>query len=52
MQGLANEAGARQLCLFHHDPSHDDDFLDGLAAEANDARPGTITAREGQIIDL
>jgi phosphoribosyl 1,2-cyclic phosphodiesterase len=49
---LANEAGARQLCLFHHDPSHDDDFMDGLAAEANDARPGTITAREGQIIDL
>jgi phosphoribosyl 1,2-cyclic phosphodiesterase len=49
---LANEAGAKQLCLFHHDPSHDDDFMDALAAEANDARPGTITAREGQIIDL
>jgi phosphoribosyl 1,2-cyclic phosphodiesterase len=49
---LAEEAGAKQLCLFHHDPSHDDDFLDLLAAEANDARPGTITAREGQIIDL
>lgn len=49
---LANEAGAKQLCLFHHDPSHDDDFLDSLAADANDERPGTITAREGQIIDL
>ena len=49
---LAEEAGAKQLCLFHHDPSHDDDFMDALAAEANDARPGTITAREGQIIDL
>jgi phosphoribosyl 1,2-cyclic phosphodiesterase len=49
---LANEADAKQLCLFHHDPSHDDDFLDSLAADANDERPGTITAREGQIIDL
>jgi len=49
---LANEAGAKQLCLFHHEPSHDDDFMDALAADANDARPGTITAREGQIIDL
>ena len=49
---LADEAGAKQLCLFHHDPSHDDDFMDALAADANDARPGTITAREGQIIDL
>ena len=49
---LANEAGAKQLCLFHHDPSHDDDFMDYLAADANAARPGTITAREGQIIDL
>jgi phosphoribosyl 1,2-cyclic phosphodiesterase len=49
---LANEADARQLCLFHHDPSHDDAFMDSLAADANDARPGTITAREGQIIDL
>lgn len=49
---LANEAGAKQLCLFHHDPSHDDDFMDALAADASDARPGTITAREGQIVDL
>jgi phosphoribosyl 1,2-cyclic phosphodiesterase len=49
---LADEAGAKQLCLFHHDPSHDDDFMDALAAEAEDARPGTTTAREGQIIDL
>jgi phosphoribosyl 1,2-cyclic phosphodiesterase len=49
---LVEKAGAKQLCLFHHDPSHDDDFMDALAAEANDARAGTITAREGQIIEL
>src|SRR5262249_4732821 len=49
---LANEADVKHLCLFHHDPSHDDDFMDKLAAEANDVRAGTIVAREGQIIDL
>jgi phosphoribosyl 1,2-cyclic phosphodiesterase len=49
---MADEAGVKHLCLFHHDPSHDDDFMDTLAAEANDVRAGTIVAREGQIIDL
>jgi phosphoribosyl 1,2-cyclic phosphodiesterase len=49
---LAEEADAKKLCLFHHHPSHDDHFMDALAAAANDARPGTITAREGQIIEL
>ena len=49
---MANEAGVKHLCLFHHDPAHDDDFMDRLAAEANDVRAGTIVAREGQIIDL
>ena len=49
---MADEAGVKHLCLFHHDPSHDDDFMDTMAAEANDVRAGTIVAREGQIIDL
>jgi phosphoribosyl 1,2-cyclic phosphodiesterase len=49
---LADKANVKHLCLFHHDPTHDDDFMDRLAAEANDAREGTVTAREGQIIDL
>jgi phosphoribosyl 1,2-cyclic phosphodiesterase len=49
---LANEAGAKTLCLFHHDPSHDDTFMDDLAAKAAAARPGTIAARDGLAIDL
>ena len=49
---LAEKANVKNLCLFHHDPSHDDYYMDTLASEANDARPGTVTAREGQIIDL
>ena len=31
---VARQAGARSLVMFHHDPSHDDDALDRLAAEA------------------
>jgi phosphoribosyl 1,2-cyclic phosphodiesterase len=49
---LANEAGAKTFCLFHHDPSHDDAFMDTLAREANAARPNTIVAREGVALDL
>jgi phosphoribosyl 1,2-cyclic phosphodiesterase len=31
---VAKEAGARQLCLFHHDPAHDDERMDELLAGA------------------
>ena len=44
---LADQAGAKKLAIFHHDPDHDDNFLDRLAAEAAAARPGTIVAAEG-----
>jgi phosphoribosyl 1,2-cyclic phosphodiesterase len=43
---LANAAEVDKLVLFHHDPSHSDDFLDAVAAEADSARPGTQVARE------
>lgn len=49
---LADEAGAGTLCLFHHDPEHDDDEMDRIAAAAAKARAGTIVAREGLSIDL
>jgi phosphoribosyl 1,2-cyclic phosphodiesterase len=44
---FAERAGAARLCLFHHDPEHDDDFMDRIAAAAVKARAGTIVAREG-----
>jgi phosphoribosyl 1,2-cyclic phosphodiesterase len=31
---LAEEAGARQLAFFHHDPQHSDDQIDALVEEA------------------
>jgi hypothetical protein len=49
---LADAAGAKTFCLFHHDPDHDDVFMDGVAAAAGAARPGTIVATEGATIDL
>lgn len=49
---LANEAGVEQLCLFHHDPEHDDDMMDQIAAASHKVRPGTIVAKEGQVIQI
>jgi len=47
---LANAAKVRTLVIFHHDPGHDDAFMDVVAADAAAARPGTIVAREGLIL--
>ncbi len=49
---FANKANAGTLCLFHHDPEHDDDFMDRIAAAAGEARPGTIVAREGLTLEI
>jgi ribonuclease BN (tRNA processing enzyme) len=51
---VAAEAGARRLALFHHDPAHDDDTIDGLAGHAADLgdRRGVevLAAHEGLTI--
>jgi phosphoribosyl 1,2-cyclic phosphodiesterase/ActR/RegA family two-component response regulator len=55
---LALSAGVRQVCLFHHDPSHDDSHLTRMAREAQEAadRAGgklvVHCAREGLEIAL
>jgi phosphoribosyl 1,2-cyclic phosphodiesterase len=49
---LANAAGVKTLVLFHHDPDHDDTFMDRVAAEAAAARPGTVVAYEGLTLRL
>jgi phosphoribosyl 1,2-cyclic phosphodiesterase len=49
---IADEAGVGRLVVFHHDPGHDDATMDRIAADAADARPGTITAREGMRLTL
>ena len=47
---LCKAAGARQLVAFHHDPDHDDDMLDAIAAELAEALPGSVVAREGMVL--
>lgn len=49
---LADAAGAGRLCLFHHDPEHDDAFMDRVAEAAAGARTGTIVAAEGMTLNL
>jgi phosphoribosyl 1,2-cyclic phosphodiesterase len=49
---VARQANVRALALFHHDPSHHDEFLDGVAADASsrsaEAGVGAVfTAYEG-----
>jgi len=54
---VARRAGARRLALFHHDPTHSDDFVDRLLdharAEAASGGPDeVIAAAEGLTISL
>ncbi|MBI1180389.1 MAG: MBL fold metallo-hydrolase [Alphaproteobacteria bacterium] len=49
---LAEAAGVRTLVIFHHDPGHDDAFMDVIAAEAERARPGTVVAKDGMTLTL
>jgi len=50
---FADLAGARRLLAFHHDPAHDDDFLDAFVAR-HDGRHGVRVdaAREGMVVEL
>jgi phosphoribosyl 1,2-cyclic phosphodiesterase len=47
---LADAAKVRQLVLFHHDPAHDDEFMDKVKVAAEKMRPGTIVAHEGMVL--
>ena len=49
---MCDLAGAKQLVIFHHDPDHDDDFMDRVAEQAERQRPGTVVAREGMALTL
>jgi phosphoribosyl 1,2-cyclic phosphodiesterase len=49
---LAEVAGAKAFCLFHHDPDRDDATLDGFASAAAALRKGSLVAREGLVVTL
>jgi len=47
---LAELAGVKTYVVFHHDPDHDDVFLDGIRAELAVRRPGSLVAYEGLVL--
>jgi phosphoribosyl 1,2-cyclic phosphodiesterase len=49
---VAEAANVGQMVIFHHDPAHDDAFMDKVASRAATMRPGTVVAREGDVITL
>jgi len=49
---LADKAGAKRFCMFHHDPDRNDDALDQLVKAAAAVRPGSMAAQEGLVIGL
>ena len=49
---LAKAARVKKMVIFHHDPGHDDSFMDGVAEAAERRRIGTLVAREGLTLTL
>ena len=47
---LCDAADVRTFVVFHHDPGHDDGFMDGVARELEAVRPGSLVAREGMVL--
>lgn len=47
---LCREAGVKKLVIFHHEPDHDDEFMDQLVIEARKEWPDTVAASESSEI--
>lgn len=49
---LVREAEAKRLCLFHHDPDHDDQMMAAIERDARNGFAGAFAAREGVVLDM
>ena len=49
---LCRSAGARRLAVFHHDPEHDDELLDGIGRDVAKQLPGSLVARDGLVVEI
>lgn len=49
---VAERAGVKKLVLFHHDPEHDDDFLNAEEEKCQKVFPASVFAREGMEIEI
>ncbi|MFT6557496.1 MBL fold metallo-hydrolase [Sneathiella sp.] len=49
---LCRAGNVKQMVIFHHDPSHDDAFMDKVAEDARKEWDGAIVAKEGLSLEL
>ena len=49
---LAEMAGVKRLALTHHDPEHDDEFLERIEKLCRERFPNAVLAREGMEIPI
>lgn len=49
---VAKAANAKQLVIFHHDPLHNDDFMDRIKDDTAKQFPNSTVAWEGLMIDV
>jgi phosphoribosyl 1,2-cyclic phosphodiesterase len=49
---ILTASGAKRLAIFHHDPDHDDEFLDAVKLEAAARHPGAMVATEGMKLQI
>ena len=47
---LCRQSNVKTFVVFHHDPDHDDTFMDRVASEVEAELPGSIVAREGMTL--
>lgn len=47
---LCDAANVGRFVVFHHDPDHNDAFMDGVEDDVEHARPGSLVAREGMVL--
>jgi len=49
---VAKAANVKTLVIFHHDPLHNDDYLDEVGRQAREQFSGAVMAREGMCISI
>jgi len=49
---VAQDAGVDHLILFHHDPDHNDNFIDSIVHETSRYFPNVLAAAEGMELDI
>ena len=49
---MAEAAGVKRVVIFHHDPTHSDDFMDQVEKDVQARFPKAIMAREGLVVPV